>query len=105
MKRPVIPIPAGAPPLCYVARDFESFIAEQLRAHPELELPRLLGYLVTMATGGIVSAIGIEAAARFVFETMQDVQFLETIEGCHRTPDGTLYFDCMPDPPDDEPTN
>lgn len=100
MKRPVIPIPAAREPLCYVARDFEAFLAEQVRQYPGLTLTRLLAYVVTMSTTGIVDQVGIEAAARFVFETMQDVQFLETIEGCRRTEDGTLLFVRLPDKSD-----
>lgn len=93
MKRPVIPIPASLKPLDVIARDFEAFLAEQHARYPDVPLPRLLGYVISMTTLGIVEEVGIEAAARFVFETLQAVQFLETIEGCHRTPEGTLVFE------------
>lgn len=103
MKRPVIPIPAGSEPMCYVGRDFEAFVAEQLRKYPKLCTARLLGYLLSMLSVGIAELVGVETAARFIHETLLQVRFLESIEGWRTTAEGTVVCDREQCPDDDDP--
>lgn len=92
-KRPIVPIPAASEPLCYVGRDFEAFIAEQLRQYPNLCLARLLGMLLGQISVGLAELAGVEAAARFIHETLLQVRFLESIEGWRSTAEGTVICD------------
>jgi hypothetical protein len=84
MKRPIVPIPAATPPAGLIACNFERWLVEQVTQYPEVPLPRVIAMLLGQLSVGLCDYIGIDATAQFITDTLQQVQFLETIEEMRR---------------------